>query len=43
MAHDIAFRAQAAGGQVRPGGLLIVTVINLVLWSVLVALIVHAV
>jgi hypothetical protein len=41
--HDGAFRARAGGGQVRPGGLLIVTILNLVLWSVLAALIVHAI
>lgn len=40
--HDGAFRARASNWQVRPSGLLIVTILNLVLWSVLAALIIHA-
>lgn len=40
--HDGAFRAREGNWQVRPSGLLIVTILNLVLWSILAALIVHA-
>jgi hypothetical protein len=47
--HDVAFRARASGNRpsrgqkVRPSGFLVVTILNLVLWSALIALIVRAI
>ena len=41
--RDVAFRAQASSRQVRPSGLLIVTVFTLMSWAGLAVLIVRAI